>query len=138
MLEFSEKQKDMIKTLVEKYSLRFLLLFGSQVTGQTHAKSDYDIAYLSERVLSIREEGGMISDLMPILNVSDERLINLVNFKTASALLKYSITTNCELLFESEETLLARYQAASYKMYLEMMPIYEERERRLRADLLMK
>jgi uncharacterized protein len=138
MLEFPDKQKDLIIALSEKYSLRFLVLFGSRVTGQIHKESDYDIAYLSERKLSIREEGEIILDLMPILRVSDERLINLVNFGIASTLLRYSITTTYQLLYECEETLFARYQSAAYKMYTEMIPVYEEQGRRLKETYLTK
>lgn len=124
-----------VNTIAKKYSLRLLLLFGSQVTGKTHKESDFDVAYLSEKELHIEDEGRLILDLMPILNISDERLINLVNIKRASPLLFYAMTSSCKLLFAENPLVFPTLRAYAFKKYIETQPLYKLREERLREQL---
>ena len=37
-----EIDREKIKSVAQKYDLEFVVLFGSQATGQTHSKSDID------------------------------------------------------------------------------------------------
>ena len=73
-----------IKELAGKYHLSLVLLFGSRATGKIHARSDFDVAYLSEKPLDLMDEARMLCDLMPIFR-SDK--IDLVNLKKAPPLL---------------------------------------------------
>src|SRR3989344_7749574 len=102
MFSINHKKEGLVKKAAEKYGLSLLFLFGSQITGQTHKESDFDFGYVSSRGLSVEEEGYLIGELMPIAEVSDERAINLVNFKRASPLLLYSALHNAQLLYEKE------------------------------------
>lgn len=90
----------MLNKLADKYELKLVILFGSQVSGRTHQESDYDIAYFSDRDLSSEEESHLMFGLMPIMKIRDERLVNLVNAKKAGALLLRSITSGGQVLFE--------------------------------------
>lgn len=130
-MELSGKQKKKINEIAEKYNLKLLFLFGSQVTGQTHAESDYDIGYLSERELTLNEEGELIIALMPIIEVRDERLINLVSLKKASPLLLYAATKSAQVLYEKRKTAFAELQALAFKKYIEMMPLYKLKRERM-------
>lgn len=42
-----EIDREKIKEVAEKYDLEFVVLFGSQATGQTHQKSDVDLGVIS-------------------------------------------------------------------------------------------
>lgn len=134
MLEINEKKKRLIEEMSQEYSLELLVLFGSQVTGKTHKESDYDIGYLSSRKLSIEDEGRMINALLPVVDQYDERIVNLVNVKKAPPLLLYSLTSQAQVLFESEPTRFARLRAFAYKQYVETKPMREEKYRRMRAE----
>src|SRR3989338_4622576 len=105
--------------------------FRLKSSGKIHRESDYDIAYLSRRVLDLDEEGSLILDLLPIVKESDERLINLVNIKKAMPLLLYAMTSRARVLYESEPTMFAKLRAYAFKKYIETKPLYEERVRRL-------
>lgn len=48
-MDLTEKQKHKIEKISQKYSLDLLLLFGSQVTGQIHKESDFDVAYIAKK-----------------------------------------------------------------------------------------
>lgn len=124
--------------IVKKYSLKLLLLFGSQATGKTHKESDFDVAYLSEQELTIEEEGRFILDLMPELKIADERLINLVNIKRASPLLFHSMTSNCKVLFAEDNLIFPTLRAYALKKYMETTPLFRLKELRLRRALFPK
>lgn len=105
--------------LAEKYNLKLVVLFGSRVSGRIHEESDYDVAYLSERELSTTEESGIIFGLMPILRVRDERLVNIVDMKTAGPLMLYSITQKGILLFESGVSTFFRLKLYAWKAFID-------------------
>lgn len=134
-VEINEKLKDRVAKLAEKYGLRLVFLFGSQVTGRTHKESDFDFGYISSRELSITDEGYLIIDLMPVAKVRDERLINLVNFKKASPLLLYSALNNAQLLFEDKPGFFSNIQAYAFKLFVETQPLYRLKAERLGINL---
>ena len=118
--------------LAEKYDLSLLILFGSQVTGHTHAESDYDIGYLSKKPLSFGKQGMLISDLMRVVRVQDERLIDLVNLRIAPPLLLHLATSNAQVLYEEEPTTFVTLQAYAFARYIETVPIRKANYERLR------
>jgi len=122
--------------IANKYELKLLLLFGSQITGKTHKESDFDIAYLGKKILTIEDEGRLILDLMPALNVTDERLINLVNIKKASPLLFYAMTSKCKVLFAEDSLIFPTLRAYAFKKYIETGSLFKLKEMRLRKALL--
>jgi len=132
------EQENHIEDLARKYSLELLLLFGSQVTGETHKESDYDIAYLSSDSLDLDNEGRLINNLMSIVGAEDERKVNLINIKKANPFLLYAITKKCRVLYEREPTTFAALRALAFKKYVEMKPIYEERTQRTRRKIYQK
>ena len=118
------KKEAIIENITKHYQLKLLLLFGSRVSGKIHRESDYDIAYLSRRVLDLDEEGSLILDLLPIVKESDERLINLVNIKKAMPLLLYAMTSRARVLYESEPTMFAKLRAYAFKKYIKTKTLY--------------
>ncbi len=136
MIEISNKKQKIIEKIAQEFSLDLLLLFGSRVKGQIHKESDYDIAYLSHRLLDLDEEGRLILSLLPVAEERDERLINLVNIKKAPPLLLYGMTLNCQVLYEKEPTEFASLRASAFKKYVEMKPFHEERARKLKQTIL--
>lgn len=134
-IQIDNKLKDLVIKLAEKYGLRLLFLFGSQVTGQTHKESDFDFGYISSRDLSITDEGNLIIDLMPVARVRDERFINLVDFKKANPLLLYSALNDAQLLFENKSGFFSNLQAYSFKLFIETQPLYQLKAERLGINL---
>lgn len=111
--------KSKIVPLAQKHNLKLVILFGSRVTGRIHEESDYDVAYLSDRELSLEEEGGFMYGLMPILGIKDERLVNIVDMKTAGPLMLYSITQKGVLLFESHTSIFLRLKLYAWKAFID-------------------
>jgi len=135
MIIVTSKKEGLIKKIADRYSLRLLFLFGSQVAGKTHKESDYDFGYISEKNLDLEQEGRLINELIPIAEVKDERMINLVNIKRTTPLLLYAATSNCQILYEKEPDEFATLRAYAFKKYIEMKPVYKERARRLNQQI---
>ena len=117
--------KPKIAKLAEKYGLTLVVLFGSQVTGQTHKESDVDVAYSSEKKLSFDDEVLLNTDLTEAFR-NDK--VSLVNLKTASPLLLKQIVTNALVLYEKTPHLFIETFIYALRAYEEARPLFELRE----------
>lgn len=133
MEKITNKKKKKILEISQKYSIELILLFGSMVDGQFHKKSDYDVAYLSGRNLNLEEESMLIIDLSSIFGSEN---IDLVNLRTAPALLLYKITDKCQVLYEAKPILFYSLKAYAFKRYIEeAKPIMEQKFNRLQLEI---
>jgi len=131
-MDLSEKQKDHLAKIAQKYSLELILLFGSRIEKKLHQESDYDVAYLSSRHLDLMEEAQLIVDLAPIFKSEN---IDLVNLKRANPLLLYAITKNCQVIYEKKPLTFASLRAYAFKKYVETKPLYEAKFKRLQETI---
>lgn len=68
----SNSDIDAIRKVLEQHPIRLAVLFGSMVTGETHAHSDIDIAVeFEDSVTSTDEILHLIADLSSALNRND-------------------------------------------------------------------
>lgn len=111
-----------IKKIAKKYGLKLVLLFGSQATKKIHKQSDIDIAFLSEKKLSLNEEVNLIFDLTQILRSEN---IDLVNLRTAPPLLLYAISRHSVVLYQKNALIFPEFCAYAFKYYVEAKPIFE-------------
>jgi len=135
MIGIDDKKRELVRQIAQKYNLRLFVLFGSQVTGQTHKESDFDFGYIADRDLSLDEEGRLIGEIMPLAEIKDERMVNLVSLKKTSPLLFYSALNNSQLIYEEEEGALADLQAYAFKVYVETLPLFRLKAERLGVTL---
>jgi len=124
-VENLDKIKEKTAKLAKKYDLDLLVLFGSQVSGRTHKKSDYDIGFISKHPKGLEEEIRMEFELSEDLRVGK---IDLVNLKKASPLLMKSVTDNSILLYQREPTLYARFKIYALKLFIEARRLFDLRE----------
>lgn len=124
--------KPHIKKLAKKYDLTLVVLFGSQVTGETHKESDVDVAYLSDEKLSFDEEVLLNTDLTEIFR-NDK--VSLVNLKTASPLLLKQIVTTAVVLYEKESHLFIEMFLYALRMYEEAEPLFDLRRHYLERKI---
>src|SRR3990167_3629224 len=113
-----------IEELAGKYHLSLVLLFGSRATGKIHARSDFDIAYLSKKPLDLMDEARLLCDLMPIFR-SDK--IDLVNLKKAPPLLMKHIFYSHQILFCADKAQYFGYQMYALRRYIEAKPLFDIR-----------
>lgn len=123
-MELNLSQKRQIKECAEKYQLRLMVLFGSQVKGKLHQESDFDVAYLSKNDLSGKEIIALNCDLIDIF--SNDR-VDLVDLRRVDALLRYEIARNSQLLYGKEMDYL-EFKAFAFRDYIAHQSFFDLRE----------
>lgn len=104
---------EQLQPIAEQYSLRLIVLFGSQARGGTHAGSDADVAVWMERSLSAEER----LDLWGALTRLFEAEVDLTTLNRAEPLLLYQVASTGQLLYESEEWAWENFKSCSYRRY---------------------
>ncbi len=129
---YKYSKNQLIKKIGREFSIELLLLFGSRADGTSYKTSDYDMAYLSRKKLSLKEESELSLSLSKCFESEN---IDLVDLSKASPLLYYAVFRNCRVLHESKPLIFDRLRAYSFKKYVEAQPLYEEKFARLKAAL---
>lgn len=132
-MELTDKQIEKIKNVAESYNLKLVLLFGSQVSQSfLNKESDFDVAYLPEKQIDFEGEYHLNYEFTEVFK-SDR--VDTVDLKKASPLLFYTIFQNCQILYEEESLLFPRLRAYAFKKYVESKPFYEEKYKKLQAQI---
>ena len=118
-----DKEKKEIKKIVRKYSLRLVLLFGSRASGKfVRQDSDFDIAYLSEDKLNLKDESKLAGELAKIFKTSQ---IDITDINKSGPLLIKQIFDNHIILFSESRTLYDKYMIYSERRYAEAKPLFK-------------
>lgn len=88
-------------------------LFGSSARGDTHSKSDVDLAFLPPEPLDNVERWHLQEDL----SVRLHRDVDLVDLRAASTVMKMQVLTDSTVLFESDETARHEFEMHTYSAY---------------------
>jgi len=122
-MEISEKQNQKIEELAKKYSLKLILLFGSQATGKINKESDYDIAYLPAKNLGYDDEVDINSQFISIFPHKQGR-IDTVDIRHANPLLIFQISKKNILLSGNREEFI-KFKLRAFKKYNDYAPYFE-------------
>ncbi len=117
----TKKQKEKIESIVKKHDLKLLLLFGSQVNGTVKADSDFDIAYLPQKSIAVKQKLELNNDLA---NVFGSDKIDQVNIKDASPLLRYEISKNCQLLFGKDIDYI-KFKTRAFRIFTDSASLFK-------------
>lgn len=105
--------KPSIATIAEKYGLDFVVMYGSQATGRTHAESDVDIGVISRgRVDRFK----LMSEMDQVFERDD---VSVVDLSTASPTLMRAIVVDGKLLYEREPVLFLRWKFYAIRTWME-------------------
>jgi uncharacterized protein len=128
MIKITTEKQEILKKIADRYDIKLMALFGSQVSGKIHKESDFDIAYLADKKLSFEDEGRIIIDLAKIIGTRDERLVNLSDIKNAGVLLLKEIFDRHQILFCADRNVYDSYKIFSVKNFIENRPIFDLRD----------
>ena len=121
MLTIQEIRERLVPFYQER-ELRFILLFGSALTGATHRKSDIDLAFLFDRPVDILS---MTNRVIRLLHTDK---VDVIDLKHASPLLKYSIAEKGKLLYEKSPGMFFEFCLLAFKEYVDTRKLREARE----------
>ena len=124
-----EDLKQVVARWCQERPVRLCVLFGSQATGQTHARSDVDVAIWPTESLSTATRLRWITELEILLG----REISLV-LVTADLdpVLGMEIVRHGRLIFEREPELWLHHRAQLWHAYNDSLPFLRAARRRLR------
>ena len=114
-----------IKAVAEKYDLEFVVLFGSQATGQTHEKSDVDLGVISRSEVNW---GQLFLDFSFLFRRND---VETVNLAMASPTLWRAVARDGKLLYEKNEGFYRRWKIYAWKIWLDTSRLRQMRDNRL-------
>ena len=105
--------KPKIGKLAEKYGLTLLVLFGSQVTGAMHSKSDVDIAVLGSKDF---DRFALANDLDKVFGRDD---VEVVDMNRASPTMMYVLIRDGEALYENARGAFMKWKFYAIREWLD-------------------
>ena len=104
--------------LMEKINPDFIILFGSHVTGNTHAGSDVDVAFYKEdHGLNSYDLFILAGELASLLKVEK---VDLIDLEEATTVFKAVILSTGEAIHVKDERFLNEYEMRAFSMYLKL------------------
>ena len=123
----SNEQKELIAKVCQKFGVKILLLFGSEVDGRTHKESDVDVAFLGKK-LSFEELAGFNTELQKIFG---RERIDTVSLLPLNPLILKRIFDNHQVLYLKDRFLYHTLSSYAIKSYLETKFLRENLKKRL-------
>lgn len=117
----SEEIREKLVPVFRDKGLRLLLLFGSSVSGNTHKRSDLDIAFLFDKPADMLDLANMVIKTLH----TDE--VDVVDLRRASPLLRYSAVRNGLLLYERNKGLFNDFYSLTFRMYVDSKKLRDAR-----------
>lgn len=121
--------KTKLVEIAEEFNLKLILVFGSQVLGQTHKESDVDLAFLPEKNLSFEDEILLNTKFCGLFRTDR---VDTVNLKKAHPLLLKQVLDNCQILFQKNPQVFSIFEAQVLQKYEEAKPLFEMRHEKLK------
>ena len=116
--------------MAQKYQLKLVVLFGSQVSGKTHQESDIDIGFLPKKELSFKKEIQLTSKFIEIFGEK----VDVTNLRKASPLLLKEVAENACVLYQQKDE-FDRFQLYALQRYAEAKPIFEMHQKAIKQFL---
>lgn len=119
--------KEKIKEFALENNVKFIVLFGSFAFGKTKEKSDIDVAlYLNGNQLVLKNfpaYSKILGGLTEIFGSSD-KIIDIVDLKTANILLRFEITSKGTLLY-GDEVDYENYKSFAFRDHMDAKKLFE-------------
>jgi predicted nucleotidyltransferase len=118
--------KEKLKKYAPEKGIKFIILFGSQATGNVLKESDFDLAVLTTKEKSIStldNYNDVLDFLKGALEISDYK-IDLTNLNKANPFLRYEVISSGILLYGDEDE-YAGYRAFAFKEYIDSRSLFD-------------
>ncbi len=104
-MDLKERLKNIVHELDIRPYVKLVVLFGSQARGDSHARSDVDVAFLvEEELLQLRNPLHLRAELMGKLSLELGKDCDVVIINRASPLLKYQVVKYGEVVYCDDQT----------------------------------
>lgn len=113
-----------LRRICEDFQLRFVVLFGSGVSGAIHRESDLDIAVYPEN--GFEEKASKLEHELGKLFKNPR--IDLINLKTAGPLLQKEVAVSGKILYARDKESFPFFQMYAVKAYYDFSPFLRLRQ----------
>lgn len=117
--EVSDILHNNLNTLLEKYNINLIYIFGSYAKGKNDKNSDLDVAVLLEKGYSPLDKLSLIGDLIDIFKRDD---IDLVILNDGNPVLEHQVIKHGKLVYMKDEDIKVNYEVRVLKVYMDMEP----------------
>lgn len=124
--------KKELEQLCKKFRIKFLVLFGSQISKKTHKESDIDIAIYPAKDVSEKNKSKLEKELARLFKNPN---IDLVNLKTSGPLLQKEVVIKGKLLYAEDKESFPLFQMYAMSAYYEFQPYLELREKTIEEKM---
>lgn len=122
-----------LETIVSRYHLRLLVMFGSHGTSAQKDDSDIDLAYLSEGELSRPEQEALLHDLILHYRKAE---IDLLDLRCAEPVIRAMIAQEGRVVYEAESGLFKTLALYYIKQKMDLAPFIQRRMAEIRKNVL--
>lgn len=123
--------KAQLKSIAEKYGLRLIVLFGSQVTRRTHSESDVDVAVWTSRPLASSRRARLWMELSDAFQVE----VDLAVLNHAEPLLLHHVATRGKLLYENKRWAWEEFKGYAFRYYQDTQKYRDDLARYLKREI---
>lgn len=110
---------DQLASVLPAHGVVVAYVFGSRATGRERAGSDLDLAILTDRDLSLRDQVRLGDDVALTAGISD---VDVVLLDDASLELRGHVVQSGRCVFSRDETRRVAFEVRTLKEYLEFAP----------------
>lgn len=105
--------RERLAPLFKDKGLRFVLLFGSSVTGRVHRHSDIDLAFFFDLDINIL---ALTNEVIRLLHADN---VDVIDLRHASPLLRFSVAKNGRLLYERSQGEFNSFFSLTFRRYVD-------------------
>lgn len=113
-----------METIVQRYGLRLLVLFGSHGTPAQRADSDIDLAYLSKTPLPFEQQSALLHDLIFHFRKAE---MDLLDLQAAEPIIRSVIAQEGRVVYEAETGLFQTLSLYYMKQRMDLAPMIDAR-----------
>lgn len=120
-----------LRPIAEKYGLRLIVAFGSQVNGHTHPESDVDVAVLAEKRLPFARQ----LDLWLELSQAFRADVDLSVLNHAEPLLLYQVARKGRVLYQVERRAWPEFRGYAHRYYWDTQKLRDNLNRYIKHQI---
>lgn len=120
-VQFNEQK---LAAAAQEFGLRFVIVYGSHVSGTLHAESDFDLAVLGFRKIDFRTLLKLHGVFGEIFHLPDGMDLDLKSLDKTDPLFRYEVARNSTLLY-GDGADYEEFKAAAFRAYQDARPLFE-------------
>jgi len=124
-----------LKALFKKYNLLAVYLFGSQVDGTAHDKSDYDFGLLFKTSPALGETSLLMLEIEEEASKILNREVDIVILNSATIQQRFMIISRGVLLYTSDDNKRRDFEDITIRDYLDFKPFLDLYHKEVREEI---